>query len=378
MAILTASKPTLPSAWYYDPEHYVMELDAIWYRDWVCVGRLEDLPDTGDYIVATIGSQRLIVARSSAKEVRVFHDTCRHRGARLCTADQGHFRNGRIICPYHTWTYSLGGDLLATPGRIEVEDFRAADYSLYEVHVDTWGGFLFVNLSDEPRESLAAFLGEEAKLLDNWPLSEMETVHEERTSLACNWKVFWENYSECYHCPRIHPELCKVVPVYKKGVVDYSDDPAWRPASAGDDGRARVAPGVSSWTMDGQSSLPPIDGLTAAEKAAGMSFASFTASMFVVAHPDYVRSVRIQPTGPESVELVVAWYLMPGIRESHGDEVDRVIEFGRCIVKQDGEVCELNQQGLRSRRHKQGVLVPQEQYLWDFHEWLRGRLGAAA
>jgi len=378
MALLTQTEATLPSTWYYDPAQYDRELDAIWYRDWVCVGRLDEIPNRGDYFLAPVGNQRLIVTRSAENRVRVYHNTCRHRGSTLCTSDQGHFRNGRIICPYHTWSYSLEGELLATPTRIETEDFRAGNYSLYAVHVDTWGGFVFVNLSEDPAESLADFLGQEARELENWPLAEMESVHQERSSLACNWKVFWENYSECYHCPRVHPELCKVVPVYKKGVLNSGDDIEWQPEFAGDDGRPRVAAKFSTWTFDGQSLLPPIDGLTSTERAVGMTFASFMAGMFVVGHTDYVRSVRLVPTGPESVDLVVDWYLMPGIRESHAEELARVIEFGRLVVKQDGEVCELNQQGLKSQRHQQGVLVPQEQGVWAFHEWLRGRLGACA
>jgi Rieske 2Fe-2S family protein len=377
MALLTQTEATLPSAWYYDPAHYQRELEAIWYRDWVCVGRLEQIPAIGDYRAVTIGNQRLIVTRGSDGQPCAFHNTCRHRGSILCTTDHGRFRNGRIICPYHTWTYSLDGELLATPTRIETDDFRMRDYSLYPVHVDTWGGFLFVNLSEKPSESFEDFLGKEAAQLDNWPLTEMESVHQERSSLACNWKVFWENYNECYHCPRVHPELCKIVPVYKKGVVDCGDDAEWRPESDGDDSHARVAADLETWSFDGYSSLPPIAGLTDAERAVGMVFASFTANLFVVGHPDYARSVRLVPTGPESVDLFVDWYVMPGIKESHADELARVIEFGRLVVRQDGAVCELNQQGLTSRRHQQGVLVPQEHGLWEFHEWLRARLGVA-
>ena len=377
MTLLSEIKTTLPSTWYFDPEHYARELEAIWYRDWVCVGRLDDVAESGDYVVVAIGDQRLIVTRNSEQQVRVFHNTCRHRGSILCTSDQGHFRNGRIICPYHTWTYSLDGELLVTPTRVETGDFRAEDYSLYEVHSDSWGGFLFINLADEPRETLVDFLGMEAKALDNWPLAEMESVHEERSRLACNWKIFWENYSECYHCPRVHPELCKIVPVYKKGILDCGDDAQWQPEFDGDDGRPRIDRDLQTWTLDGQSPLPLIDGLTDTERTIGMSFASFTASMFVVGHTDYVRSVRLLPTGPESVDLVVNWYLVPGIKESHADELERIFELGRLVVRQDGEACELNQRGLHSRRHQRGVLVPQEESLWEFHEWLRGRLGNA-
>jgi phenylpropionate dioxygenase-like ring-hydroxylating dioxygenase large terminal subunit len=374
MPVLNRTRASLPSSWYYDAEHYARELEVVWYRDWVCVGRAEEIARPGDYRLAEIGNQRLILTRDDSGQLQVFHNTCRHRGSTLCTAACGRFANSRIICPYHTWTYSLAGRLLDTPGRIEIDDFRTADYSLYAVHCDTWGGFLFVNLSDRPAEPLAAFLGDEAAALEHWPLSGMVSVHRETRSVACNWKVFWENYSECYHCPRLHPELCRVVPVYKKGVLSYADLPDWQPQGANDDGRPRVGPGLATWTLNGQLALPQIAGPDEAEREAGMAFASFAASLFVVAHPDYVRSVRVLPRGPESVQLVVDWLLMPEVMETHSGQLEHMLKLGRLVVEQDGRACELNQQGLKSRRHEHGVLVPQEHGLWQFHEWLRARL----
>jgi Rieske 2Fe-2S family protein len=96
--------------------------------------------------------------------------------------------------------------------------------------------------------------------------------------------------------------------------------------------------------------------------------------MFVVAHPDYVRSVRMLPRGPEAIELVIDWLLLPDTADACAGEFDRLFAVGRLLLEQDGRVCELNQQGLRSRRHQHGILVPQEYVLWDFHQWLRGKL----
>jgi Rieske 2Fe-2S family protein len=375
MSILPRTEASLPSAWYHDPAQFAAELDSVWYRDWVCVGRLEDVRLPGDYFRADIGTQRLIVTRDKDGRVQAFHNTCRHRGSLLCIEDRGHFSAGRIVCPYHTWTYSLQGKLVATPSRIPTDDFKIDDYSLYSVHTDTWGGYLFVNLAASPDATLTNFLGAEARLLERWPLADMVSVQQDRKTLDCNWKVFWENYSECYHCPRIHPELCKIMPDYKQGVVNAADAADWEPAGPGDDGRSRVAPGIETWTMDGKSGLPPIPGLIETDIAAGVTFASFTASMFVAAHPDYVRSVRMLPRGPESVELVIDWLLLPEVVESHRGEFERMFELGRLLVEQDGRVCELNQQGLKCRPHRHGVLVPQEYALWEFHQWLRARLG---
>lgn len=374
MRLLDEVKPTLPASWYYDGDHYRRELEAIWYRDWICVGRLEALSRPGDYFVAAVGDQQIIVTREVGGQPRAFHNTCRHRGSILCREEAGRFRNGRIVCPYHTWTYSTGGDLLMTPGRFETEDFEAADYSLYDVPLDIWGGFIFINLDRQPEQNLGEFLGNEPGYLENWPLADMRSVRQETIAVACNWKIFWENYSECYHCPRVHPELCKVMPVYKKGVFDHIDVAGWRPAYEGDPGLGSVGNGARTWTMSGQTSLPLIEGPTAEERNMGVMFSSVAGSMYVVGHPDYVRSVRVMPTGPESIDLVVDWLLPEDYEVRNEDDLEPIYELARLVIEQDGDVCEINQKGLHSRRHEQGILVPQEFELWHFHEWIRSKL----
>jgi Rieske 2Fe-2S family protein len=377
MALLERTTASLPAAWYYDRAQYARELEAIWYRDWVCVGRSEDLPAAGDWVLAEVGDEQIIVTRDRDGRPCAFHNTCRHRGSALCTAPRGRFAAGRITCPYHAWSYALSGELLATPKMELPADFRREDYALYGVRIDAWGGFLFVNL-DESSASLAEFLGEEAQNVERWPLAELVSVRREVTTLACNWKVFWENYSECYHCPGIHPELCRVMPLYREGVLSYEDSRTPPPRGGEQDTQPRMAAGFVTWTLDGQTRLPLIEGPSEAERALGAVFASFTASLFVVAHPDYVRSVRIAPRGPECVELTVDWLLPPRVAEAHPGELERMFELGRLIVAQDGRVCELNQQGLKSRRHEAGVLMPQEGALHEFHEWLRSRLAEVA
>ena len=367
-------RPSLPASWYFDPEHYRRELQDIWYQDWVCVGRAELLSRTGDYFTARIGDQNLIVTLGPDGELRAWHNSCRHRGSILCKDAHGRFRNGRIICPYHTWTYSLEGKLIATPGRIETDNFDADGYSLYSIHADTWKGFVFVNLADEPTDSLDAFLGDEKACLENWPLDDMRSVHQEVYRVDCNWKLFWENYSECYHCPRLHPELCRIMPVYRKAVFKDSDLPGWEPRFDGDRGYGRVSASAETWTLDGKSALPPLPGLTEQELQDGVAFTSIPGSMFVVGHPDYARSVRIVPSGPETIELVVDWLLPNGL-DVDPDAIERLTALGKLVISQDSAACELNQKGLHSNRFERGVLVPQEYMLWDFHEWLRSRLG---
>jgi Rieske 2Fe-2S family protein len=374
MALLERTVASLPSAWYYDPDQYARELEAVWYRDWVCVGRTADLREAGDFLVERVGGESLVLTRDREGGLHAFHNTCRHRGSTLCVTPQGRFRQGRITCPYHGWSYALSGELLSTPKMEQPANFRHEDYPLYGVPVDTWGGFLFLNLAERPSTSLAEHLGDEAGNLQHWPLAELVSVRREVSALACNWKVFWENYSECYHCPGIHPELCRIMPLYREGLLSYADRNEAPLPGEKSDTSPRVAPGLKTWTLDGQSGLPLIPGPDAADRAPGVVFASFTACLFVVAHPDYVRSVRILPRGPEQIELTVDWLLPPGVAERNSAELERMCELGRLLVAQDGRACELNQAGLRSRRHRAGVLMPQEAAVQEFHEWLKSRL----
>lgn len=367
MGLLDQPKPTIPSHWYFDAGHYQRELDAVWYREWVCVGREEELERNGDYFTAEIGDQGIIVTRTGDGP-RAYFNTCRHRGSRICNDASGRFRNGRIICPYHTWTYSLDGELLATPHRLDTGSFDTTDKSLYGVRLDTWRGFIFINLAENPVSSLIEQLGSEAGILGNWPLEDMRLVHRVTKAIACNWKVYWENYSECYHCPRVHPSLCRLMPVYKLGTFDSADIPGWEQADNGD---------AETWSMDGKSTLPSIEGLNDAERETVVTFASFTAGMYVAAHRDYVRTVRLVPRGPEKVDLVIDWLLPSGQADKTEEELRSIIDFPVQVIAEDGEMCELNQKGQRSLRHDHGTLVEQEYDIHDFHNWLRDKLGDA-
>src|SRR5437868_12017522 len=109
-------EPGLPARWYHDPAHHARELEAFWYRRWIAVAREEELAAPGDWRLVRIGTQSLVVLRTEDGAVHAFHNTCRHRGSVLCTEERGNFARRRIVCPYHSWTYDLAGQLVATPG----------------------------------------------------------------------------------------------------------------------------------------------------------------------------------------------------------------------------------------------------------------------
>lgn len=372
---LTRAQPSLPATWYFDAEHYAREMNAIWRQEWVCVGPTAGLEESGAFRVIELAGDQLLAIRGDDGELRVVHNTCRHRGSRLCTASSGRFDNGRIVCPYHQWSYHLDGSLAATGRMRPVAGFAREDYPLYSVATRQWGGLLFVSLAENPPDFDAHF-GVEMERLARWPLDQLKVGWSYRTTLQCNWKAFWENFNECLHCPNVHPELCQLVPLYGRGIMEPEDDPS-RTDMRSDDPRftGGLRDGAESWTPDGQRCGPTFDTLSEDDRARGHTYAVLMPSVFVVGHLDHARVVRLKPIGPEETELCADW-LFPAttLEDPHFDPA-ATASFATQVMEEDGSVCEINQLGLRCSRHTRGVLMQEEYEVFAFHEWVRERLG---
>jgi Rieske 2Fe-2S family protein len=376
---LRQAEKTLPSHFYFDQAHYERELSAIWYRNWIYLCRASALERPGSYRTFDLGSQQILLVRDDEGRLRAFHNTCRHRGARLCPKDSGRFAAKRIVCPYHRWTYSLQGALKRTSSLAKPEGFDPADYPLYDVAVSEWVGFVFINLAGDDGPSVEESFDRDSARLDHWPLEDLEVGHSYRKVLDCNWKLFWDNFNECLHCPGVHPELCSLVPIYGRAIMAEHDDPRWREHGAQDDPRYKggLRHGAATWSTDGHSQGATFQGLSEEEVRAGQTFVTCLPSVFVVAHVDYVRSVRLRPLGPERTELVAEWLFPPETLANPDFDPAKVIEFPTLVMEQDARVCELNQQGLRALRHETGVLMPEEYILKRFHDWVRAELERA-
>lgn len=371
--LLGRFEPSLPATSYYDPVCFEREQRLIWARNWVYVGRSNDLPAMTVRRVSVAG-QNLILVKDQDGAITCFHNTCRHRGAELCSAAERGLTSRLIVCPYHQWSYSLAGKLVGTPFVSRTADFNKADYGLYSVHVREWNGFVFVCLADEaPDFAKAPDLG--LAVYDNWPMADLVTGHTMTTELACNWKIFWENFNECLHCPGIHPELCDMVPVYKQGIMGHEEATDWTPETPMP--AHGLKPGAKSWTSNGQLCGPEFPGLTDAERDAGYQFVTLLPTMFIVAHVDYVRAVSLRPLGPEKTELKAEWLLPRETLEAPGFDLGNVVDFAMIVLQQDGNACEMNQRGLHSSRFTRGVLAPQEYAVFQVQEWVRHQLEEA-
>jgi Rieske 2Fe-2S family protein len=272
--LLDLCPPGLPAAAYLDAAWFDRERDAIWRRHWIYAGRLADLAP-GTMRPVTLGGAGVIVLRTAEGEVLAYHNSCRHRGAEICQSQQ---RLGRLItCPNHAFAYAPGdGRLVSTGFATPTADFDRAAHGLKPVALTLWAGAIFLSLSDSP-PAFAPDLGPGA--LDNWPMESLVTGHRITRDLACNWKIFWENYNECLHCPGIHPGLSARVPVYARGLMAANEAPDWVPEAAP---VPALAPGAVSWTPDGAACGPEFPNLTEAERRAGATFVTLYPGAYIV------------------------------------------------------------------------------------------------
>ena len=201
----------LPNHFYTDPAVYEMEKDKLFYRTWQYVGHVSKLQNPGDYLTARIADQSILVSRGKEGELRAFYNVCKHRAHELL---EGEGNASVIVCPYHTWTYQLSGELIRAPHAEKVPGFQKEKICLTSVRLEDFHGFLFVNLDDSALSMDELFPNVHEQLAEYLPdLPNLKPVLRVSVEEACNWKVSVENYSECYHCATVHRS-------FTSGVID--------------------------------------------------------------------------------------------------------------------------------------------------------------
>jgi glycine betaine catabolism A len=352
-------EPGLPAAWYRDPAHYQRELEVFWYGRWIAACREEELPAPGDWKTVRIGNQSIVVLRND-EGLKAFHNTCRHRGSVLCTEESGRFERKRIVCPYHSWTYDISGSLVATPRRMETADFDMKDFPLHQVSVDTWGGFVFVCLGEKyPLEKPQGF--------GNYRFESLRIGKRIVADVHANWKLICENFSECFHCPPVHPELCRVVTAYREAG-------AWGLRSTPETS-AEYKASAATLTLDGSARIAPFEGLSEKERKTIYVPEMLPPNLFLNVHPDYVNSHMMFPTGPESVRIVYDWLFEARHLPLAEADLQHYVALWDVTNKQDARNCEWQQQGLQSSAFEHGWYVPQEFDVHRFAQWVRQGLG---
>jgi Rieske 2Fe-2S family protein len=356
---------TLPQRFFISPEVFAEELEKIFASHWVLAGHESEVARTGDYFVRDVADESIVIVRDKNGEVGAFYNVCRHRGTRLCEEERGHAT--AIQCPYHAWTYGLDGRLIGAPHMDEVKGFNREQYSLRPVHAEIWEGFIFVNLANEPMplEEWFAPLGEK---FSQWDLRRLRSAKRVEYDVKANWKLMFENYSECYHCPGVHPMLSKVSP-YDSAENDLTEGPFLG-------GFMKINRG-KSLTMSGETcALSLSAGGHEQEGKDRVFYYSIIPNMLLSMHPDYVMVHQLWPEAPDRTRIICDWFFNPDAFGRDDFNPQDAIEFWDVTNKQDWHVCELSQQGIASRAYEPGPYSSRESIpaAWD-REYLR-RMGA--
>ena len=196
-----------------------------------------------------------------------------------------------------------------------------------------------------------------------------------------NWKLWFENFTECFHCPQVHPELISIVPIFRKGLSGVQQDPEWR-TSGGETMLLHgmdVFPGGKTWTMDGQLSGPTISGLTEEEANSVITGMQFRPNLFFIAHPDYVHTQQMIPTSPTTVRLTWDYLFEEETIEREDFDAKRAYELWHITNLQDAQNVEWQQAGIESgsKQHGHSEFVPQETGPHHFNQWVMETLATA-
>jgi Rieske 2Fe-2S family protein len=340
---------------YSAPEVFELDRERIFYRHWFYVGREEVLSNAGDFIVADVAGESIVLVRGTDDVLRGFYNVCRHRGSRLCD-DAGHLR-GAIKCPYHAWAYSFDGRLIGTP-MVGKDEIDRDSLGLWPVALDTWAGFVFVSLADAPSPLRDALGDQEDEPLsfERFRLDELRLAHRTVTDVEANWKILVENYNECLHCPTVHPELVAVVPTYRKGLVTENGRT---------DGGVAIANGGTSFTRSGHSSLPVMPGLDD-EQATSIYAALIFPNMFLDVSGTSTVSTRLEPRSAERTTVITEYLFRPEVIDDPSFDPTEIVEFTELVAHQDYAVCERVQKGVRSRAFTHGVYPEKDELPYAF------------
>jgi phenylpropionate dioxygenase-like ring-hydroxylating dioxygenase large terminal subunit len=353
-----AGVKTLPQRYFISPEVFAEEQNRIFSKQWVLVGHESQLAEAGDYFMTEVAGESLIIVRDKGGEVHGFYNVCRHRGTRLREDRNGHL--SAIQCPYHAWTYGLDGRLIGAPHMDQVPGFDKADYSLHAVNLALWEGFIFVNLTDASTQrggyiSLEEWFAPLNGKFSHWNMPILRSAKRIEYDVKANWKLMFENYSECYHCPGVHPMLSKVSP-YDSAENDLTEGPFLG-------GFMKINKG-SGLTMSGKACASPVGKI---ENLQEVFYYSIFPNMLLSLHPEYVMVHQLWPQSPERTLIVCDWFFHPDAFNRSDFKPEDAIEFWDMTNKQDWHVCELSQQGIASRAYEPGPYSSRESIpaVWD-------------
>jgi len=392
LSLLKSRRPghALPRAFYTDPAIYQADLEAIWYRDWLFVGHDCELASAGAYFTVQVGDYPLVVLRGADGVIRALHNSCRHRGSRICAEAKGAV--ARLVCPYHSWTYELDGRLLYA--RDMDAGFDPAAHGLKPVHCASFAGYIWICLAHEAPD-FARFRATAEPYLLPHRLGETKVAAQSTIIENGNWKLVWENNRECYHCAANHPELCRTYPEDPAvtGVDGGSKDPAiqaswqrWEQAGLPSrfeiaaDGQYRAARmpllrEAESYTMSGQPAVRRRLSDSVAEPRIGTMLLFHYPTTWNHVMGDHAISFRVLPIGPGQTQVTTKWLVHKDAVAGVDYDVEDLTRVWTATNTQDQRIVEENQRGVNSPAFEPGPYsTVHEDGVVQFLGWYAGAL----
>jgi choline monooxygenase len=346
---------TIPASWYTDADVHSAERRGVFGATWQCVGRVDQVSRPGSFFTADVAGEPVLVLRDHDGGLRAFVNVCRHRAARVLTAAEGTVT--RLRCPYHGWTYDLAGRLRGTPEFDGVADFCREDNGLPPLAIAAWGPLVFVHLG-KPAEPLETFLDPLPARAPQAELAGLRFVERREYRLACNWKVFVDNYLDGgYHVNSVHPGLA--------GVLDYSRY------------RTEVFAATSVQTSPLKVADSRQDDVGKVRTGAEAQYWWVFPNLMLNRYEGVLDTNLVLPLGPDACRVVFDFYFTRTETEQDRRFIAESIAVADCIQQEDVAISEDVQRGLASRSYDTGRFsVRREAAGYHFHRLLAARLQA--
>jgi Rieske 2Fe-2S family protein len=357
----------LPGRAYHDQGVFDWEVEEIFMRDWLVAGREEEVAEPGAFALKQLFGESVILVRGRDEVLRAFHNVCRHRGTAVEERACG--TAVRFQCPYHAWIYDLDGRLVRAKHTDDLEDFSLDTSGLVSIRCETWGGFVFLCFADEATTPpLGEYMGDWAEHHASFgrDMARLRRAARLEYDVAANWKIVAENYSECYHCPPVHPLLNKLTP-YDLG-EDFLAQGPWK------GGWMVFADGCETMSIDGKRDGRPILYARDEIEERRIYYYILWPNLIVSVHPDYVLTHHATPIGPD--RTIVHCDLYVDEDDVGSVDVSGAVEFWDITNREDYHVVEMQQTGTGSRSWTAGRYSNQEASVHAFDVMVADRYAA--
>jgi len=381
---------SLPQAFYVDDAFHDADIAAVFETEWLFACNVCEIGQPGDFLTLTVGRNPVVVLRDRDGRVRAFHNSCRHRGARICLAEKG--RVNRLTCSYHQWVYELDGRLLHA--RQFPADFDPTGYGLKPVAVEVICGMVYICLADSPPD-LSRFRQAVTPYIAPHRPDRTKVAHEMTLIEEANWKLVIENNRECYHCAGNHPELLATLvefalPDDPRGTADFQrlmdrQTARWQgyglphlPADGGEEFRCIRLPfheGAVSFTMDGGPACNKLLGdFTDPDLGSVRMFRVPNNWNHFLA--DHIIHFRVLPLSANRTAVRTTWLVHEDAVEGVDYDVERLTKVWVATNDQDARLAQINHEGIASMAYQPGPYAPSEFMLRNFTRWYAAKMAA--